>query len=220
MGSSYSREERKISLASLTLVVMLKVPGAIEVKSRLAKSIGVEQALNAYRLIVETFLAKLPVESSREIYYTPAQAEREIKGWLGGQYTYHCQSEGDLGNRLAAACEESIGRGAEAVVLMGGDCPYIDQSVMEETAEGLNKRDVVLGPTLDGGYYLIACKQSIPGLFKGIKWSTDSVFLDTLERIKTLGLSVFILNPLEDVDDLASWQRADVYINGVAGPEE
>jgi hypothetical protein len=219
MGSSYSRDERKISIASLTLAVMLKVPGAIEVKSRLAKSIGVEQALKAYRLIVETFLAQLPVESLREIYYTPVQAGREIKGWLGGHYTYYHQSEGDLGNRLAAACEESIGRGAEAAVLMGGDCPYIDQSVIEEAAEGLNKKDVVIGPTLDGGYYLIACKQSIPDLFKGIKWSTDSVFLDTLERIKTLGLSVFILNPLEDVDDLASWQRADIYINDEAGPE-
>ncbi len=219
MCSFYSKEERKTSIASLTLAVMLKVPGAIEVKSRLAESIGIEQAIIAYRLMVETFLAQLPVGSVREIYYTPAQAEGKIKSWLGGQYTYYCQAEGDLGNRLSTACEESLGRGAEAVVLMGGDCPYINQSVIEEVAEGLNRKDIVIGPTLDGGYYLIACKQPIPDLFKSINWSTNSVFLETLERIKTLGLTVFILNPLEDVDDLASWQRAEVYINDEVSPE-
>jgi len=218
MCSLYSEEERKISIASLTLAVMLKVPGAIEVKSRLAKSIGVEQAIIAYRLMVETFLAQLPTGSVREIYYTPAQAEGEIKSWLGGQYTYYCQVDGDLGNRLSSACDESLGRGGEAVVLMGGDCPCINQSVIKEVAKGLNRKDIVIGPTLDGGYYLIACKQPIPNLFKSINWGTDSVFLETLERIKTLGLTVFILNPLEDVDDLASWQRAEVYINEEVAP--
>lgn len=219
MCSLYSKEERKISIASLTLAVMLKVPGAIEVKSRLAKSIGVEQAIIAYRLMVEKFLAQLPTGSVREIYYTPAQAEGEIKSWLGDQYTYYCQADGDLGNRLSSACDESLGRGGEAVVLMGGDCPCINQSVIKEVAKGLNRKDIVIGPTLDGGYYLIACKQPIPNLFRSINWGTDSVFLETLERIKTLDLTVFILNPLEDVDDLASWRRAEVYINEEVGPE-
>ena len=219
MCSLYSKEERKISIASLTLAVMLKVPGAIEVKSRLAKSIGVEQAIIAYRLMVEKFLAQLPAGSVREIYYTPAHAEGEIKSWLGGQYTYYCQADGDLGNRLSSACDKSLGRGGEAVVLMGGDCPYINQSVIKEVAKDLNRKDIVIGPTFDGGYYLIACKQPIPDLFKSINWSTNSVFLETLERIKTLGLTVFILNPLEDVDNLASWQRAEVYINEEVGPE-
>ena len=206
-----SEEERKISMASLTLLIMLKVPGAIEVKSRLAQSIGNEQALNAYRRMVEKFLANLPVESMKEIYFTPAEAEMEIQRWLGEEYTYYCQAEGDLGKRLINACEESLGRGAEAVVLMGGDCPYIDQSVIAAVAEGLKKNDIVIGPTFDGGYCLLACKRHMPALFQDIIWSTESVFIETLERIKTLGLSVLILKPLEDVDDINSWRRAEAY---------
>lgn len=220
MRSFVTKEERGIAFASLTLAIMLKVPGAIEVKSRLAKSIGVEQALIAYCRMVEKFLAQLPEESIREIYYTPVEAERNIREWLGDQYSYYRQAEGDLGNRLASACEESLGRGAEAVILMGGDCPYINQSIIEAVAAGLKKNDIVVGPTIDGGYYLLACKQYLPVLFEDIKWSTDSVFSETLERIKTLGLNVFVLKPLEDVDDLTSWQRAELYLKEEAGSEK
>lgn len=208
-----SKKNNKISPAALTLVIMLKVPNAVAVKTRLARCIGEEEALNAYRKMVEYFLSRLPTEFPVEIYYTPAGAESQVCAWLGDQYNFYTQSNGDLGERLKSAWRESFERGAEALVLLGGDCPYIDRSVLEEVGKGLINHDFVIGPAFDGGYYLLAGKQFEPELFVDINWSTESVFRETLDRIKASGRSVTILKPLEDIDDLNSWRRAEAYMN-------
>ena len=122
--------------------------------------------------------------------------------------TFAPQAAGDLGERLIAATVEAIGAGAEAVVLIGGDCPYLGQEHFEEAARILATGQVALGPARDGGYYLIALRRPEPALFTGIAWSSPHVLEQTRARCAAVGLRVGELAELEDVDDEASWQRA------------
>ena len=195
-----------------TIVFMLKAPVAGQVKTRLASQIGEEKALAAYRALVEHLLKSLAGWRRMEIHYAPATAEDLMIGWLGKKYAYYPQVEGNLGTRLHAASSGAFDREAEAVVLLGGDCPYVNESLLETASAALTDHDVAIGPATDGGYYLLAIKQPAPELFQGINWSTGSVYEETLQLIRSNRLQAKVLPTLEDVDDLDGWLRAEAFL--------
>lgn len=129
--------------------------------------------------------------------------------WLGSNHPYFPQVKGDLGHRMQAAVSGALERGAESVILLGGDCPYVSLPLLLRASNSLEIYDIVVGPSLDGGYYLLGMNQLQSQLFVNIPWSTNNVFRITLERIKSMGLTSEILEPLEDVDDLSAWIRAE-----------
>jgi len=110
------------------------------------------------------------------------------------------QSVGPLGSRLATAFARHFADAADRVVIVGTDCPGIDRRLVTEAFSALSSHDVVLGPTLDGGYYLIGLREPQPALFRDIPWAGGAVLAQTRAKAHTLRLSVRLLRPLRDVD--------------------
>jgi rSAM/selenodomain-associated transferase 1 len=135
-----------------------------------------------------------------------------MKDWLGESYDYELQKGEDLGARLIHAMEVEFRNGAEQLIFLGGDCPYVDQACLDMAYSRLSALDVVLGPASDGGYYLIGVRRSIPALFEDIPWGTDAVFKTTLDRCETLGLDCALLPEESDVDDLKGWETARAFM--------
>ena len=191
-----------------TICVMLKAPRPGEVKTRLGREIGQEEACQAYRRLAEHQLAHIDAEWPVELHFAPAKALAEMQSWLGFDYTYVAQCEGDLGDRLRHAMLGAFAREASGVLIIGGDCPYISSEILNETAKQLETHDAVVGPAEDGGYYLLAMKCAHPLLFERIDWSTEKVFGQTMAWMRKLDLSCAILPTFSDVDDLACWTKA------------
>ena len=97
--------------------------------------------------------------------------------------------------------------GADLVFFLGGDCPGITRSYLEEAEAALAKTDMVITGALDGGYVLLGLRKPMAAVFEAIPWSSDSVFSATLGRARAAGLTYECLSPLEDIDDLESYER-------------
>ncbi len=193
------------------VAIMLRTPVAGAVKTRLAKSLGAEAALGSYRQLVEFLLQRLGRPWPIHIHFTPDKPD-EMKNWLGGAYVYIPQVGADLGERLIHAMEMEFARGVKNLIFLGGDCPYVDRARVEEAFRELEDCDVVIGPTTDGGYYLVGLKRNLPGLFRGIPWGSGGVLSSTLAKCVELGLRISLLAEESDVDDLASWEVAREYL--------
>ena len=192
----------------MKVILMLKAPRPGTVKTRLAKDLGYERATEIYRKLVEHQIAQLPPEFDVEIYFAPVDAEQEMKGWLGNKFQFHPQSEGNLGDRLSASANEVFNNQTDGLIFLGGDCPHLTTEILMKCKRQMENHEVVIGPACDGGYYLIGIKKPWPQLFEGIDWGTERVQEQTLFRIRENALNYFLLPELEDVDDLASWERA------------
>ena len=134
----------------------------------------------------------------------------QMREWLGSEWIYLEQGDGDLGDRLIRAFQSAFDRGARAVMAIGIDCPGVTVDVLAQAYEQLLHSDGVIGPANDGGYYLIGLCRPMPDLFKGIDWGTETVRSSTLAIAKKLGLTIAQLAPLYDVDrpeDLIIWQQ-------------
>lgn len=180
------------------IIVFLREPVPGKVKTRLAASIGAEQAAAVYRRLTELTLAAagnagVPVYLSYD-GHLPAPADRS-PGFL-----YTLQSPGDLGARMLHALATAQATHGRAI-LIGSDCPDISDGILRNALDHLNSSDVVIGPASDGGYYLIGIAgPPLPGIFSGIPWSTDRVSALTLDRCAAAGLKVSFLPMLSDVD--------------------
>ncbi len=181
------------------LAVFLKAPRPGTVKTRLAAEIGDRQALRLYRVMASrTLAAAAASELDTTVWFTPADAVAEMRHWLGEQWNYRPQASGDLGARLAGAAQSvEPGRGWLA---LGADCPGLDAELLRVAGAIVARGEVALGPTFDGGYYLIGGRAPLPPLFTGIPWSTASVFAETCARLARAGVPWRQLPTLRDVD--------------------
>lgn len=189
------------------VVVFLKAPRPGAVKTRLAGTLGPDAACAAYRRLVEALLANLAPLPRVELCFTPTEAGAEIQPWVRPGWLTCPQVGGDLGERLHAAFAEHFETDAQHVVIIGSDCPDVTATDIEDAWLALEGHDVVLGPALDGGYWLIGLRAPQPALFAGIPWSTDRVFGETMCRARETGLRVALLRELADVDTAADWER-------------
>jgi hypothetical protein len=195
------------------LLVFLKRPRPGEAKTRLVPQLGARDAAALYRALAEEEVRRTtprPGEYDRLFFFAPADAGPEMWSWFPGE-EWVPQQGGDLGTRMAAAFEQAFRRGARRAALIGSDAPWVSRELVLEAIAALQDHDLVLGPALDGGYYLIALDRARPELFGGIRWSHASVLAATVERAGVLGLSVRLLETLPDVDTLADvraeWPR-------------
>ena len=194
-------------LVEPTCIIMLRAPQLGRVKTRLAQSIGPDEALRIYRLLVERQVAQVPKNWRTVIQFTPANMEGEMRRWLGGGPFYRCQEGHDLGERMIAAVLGGFADGSGPCFLIGGDCPGLDRPRLESAEALLRDSDVVIGPASDGGYTLLGLKEPRPNLLRGVAWGTPEVLGQTLARTTEAGLTVSKLPVLEDVDDIGSWER-------------
>jgi rSAM/selenodomain-associated transferase 1 len=195
------------------VAIMAKAPRAGRVKTRLSPVLSPAAAAGLARcLLLDTVDRVGRIEHARPaLVYTPRTARRFFARVAPG-FVLVPQRGGDLGRRLRSAFERLLGLGAGPVVVIGSDAPSVPTSVLERALEALHDRrtDVVLGPSQDGGYYLIGLRRPSAGLFAGVAWSTPAVLAQTLARARARRLRVTVLRRWWDVDtprDLARLRR-------------
>jgi len=177
------------------------VPG--RTKTRLIPVLGAARAAEFQRHLTErTFKADQSLARRRAVDLeacfeggSPAKWRR----WLGPHLIYSQQRRGDLGERMKAAFQGAFRHGARRVVLHGTDIPGLTPEHLETAFSALRRNDVVLGPSTDGGYWLMGLKKPAE-LFEGMEWGSSSVFDETLAAARAQGLSVKVLSPLADID--------------------
>ncbi len=190
------------------LAVMAKAPRPGKVKTRLSPPLTLEQtaALNV-RFLRDTTenLATVPLAAGL-ISYTPAGDEALFAGLLPETFALVLQRGDGFGERLLAAAEDILAIGYGAVCLIDSDSPTVPHAAFAEAVEVLRdeKADIVLGPSHDGGYYLIGLKRAHAAPFEKITWSTGSVLAETMEQCREAGLKVHLLPTWYDVDDAAT----------------
>jgi rSAM/selenodomain-associated transferase 1 len=187
------------------ILFFIKYPESGDVKTRLAVSIGSDKAVQLYRSFILDLLAKL--ESTQlpfAICFYPEQKKELLREWLGGGYEYIPQKGINLGERMAAAFLDAFAGGHRRVILMGGDFPDLPRSFLEESFGALNTHDTVIGPAVDGGYYLIGFRKEtfLQEVFEGVDWSTEGVFRQTLSILKGQGRRVYVLPVWNDIDTI------------------
>jgi rSAM/selenodomain-associated transferase 1 len=193
-----------------TLVVFVKHPSPGAVKTRLVPALGAERAAALYRALVEHVLeATSPQarEYERLVFYDPPEAAAAMRQWLVAGRLRR-QRGGGLGERMVDAFARAFERGAGRVVLAGSDVPTLARADVTAAFAALQDQDVVLGPALDGGYYLVGLRAPQPSLFEGVAWSTPHVLEQTLERAAAAGLRVARLQVKADVDTPADLRTA------------
>ena len=190
---------------SNVLLIFIRNPELGKVKTRLARTVGEAEALRIYRILLEkTRQAAVRVGSERWLFYS----DRVETGdeWPEAAFRKFAQQGADLGARMEHAFRQAFEAGAGKVVLIGSDCPELDGALLQEAFRVLDEVDFVLGPALDGGYYLLGMKQPAPSLFRGIAWSTDAVQAETLGKIAAADKTVALLRELTDVDTEEDWR--------------
>ncbi|MBC8001448.1 MAG: TIGR04282 family arsenosugar biosynthesis glycosyltransferase [Opitutaceae bacterium] len=198
------------ALLASRLVVFVKAARPGFVKTRLARTLGDEAACVVYRELVAAVLGNITVIPSVELRFSPDDAMDVVESWAQPGWTMQPQGAGNLGERMHRAFIDHFENGAERVVIIGSDSPEISTTDISDAWDALVRRDVVLGPALDGGYWLIGLRRHRFELFDGISWSTESVLRETLARVDQMKLTFHLLRQLSDVDtqaDVRAWRR-------------
>jgi uncharacterized protein len=215
-GNEELNSQEKVTRVAL----ILKAPRVGQVKTRLASSMGTERATRVYRALVEHQLTQIPKSWRIAIHFAPSDAEIEMRTWLERHLPrgtdFIPQPNGDLGVRLISAMDHGFASGADLVFLVGGDCPGLTCSYFEEAEATLAKTDMVIAGALDGGYVLLGLRKPMATIFEGIPWSSDAVFAATLDQARAAGLSCRCLSPLDDIDDLESYERQRMTLQDLA----
>lgn len=185
------------------LLFFVKNPEKGKVKTRLASAVGGEMAVRLYKRFLLEMLSTL--NKGTFLFYLcfyPVDSLNDLKDWLGDHYLYMPQMGENLGERMKNGFAEAFSMNFKRVVLVGSDIPDLPLDFIEEAFTSLQEQDGVIGPSLDGGYYLIGFKNKSfsPRVFEGIHWSTESVFEKTLKVLKQEELTVHTLKPLRDID--------------------
>lgn len=177
-----------------------------KVKTRLAGTHGQSHAAMVHALFVCTLLERLQAAADRRILaYAPPAAERAFAGVVKGRWELAAQAEGDLGMRMERLLEAGLAASAR-VVLIGSDSPDLPRQYLDEAFAALASRQVVVGPSFDGGYYLVGAAGRVPPIFRGIDWSTPQVWQQTVARLAEAGVAWHELPGWYDVDDGADLQ--------------
>ena len=195
--------------SDIALILFVRHPEPGKVKTRLAKVIGDEKALDVYNLLLNhTRQITIPANCPKFVYYTDKVIEHDL--WTLPGYNKRQQSGADLGERMSNAFKDLFEQGFKKVIIIGSDCYQLQTEIINQAITALTGVDVIIGPTFDGGYYLLGMSRFIPKLFVDKKWSTEQVATQTIETISKLNLSYNLLEKLYDVDE-----ASDLEPNGI-----
>ena len=187
------------------LLIFMRYPEKGKVKTRLARSVGEEKALEVYKALLDHTFEMANMAAADKAVFMVDQV-REYQPMVQYHFPIFLQRGSDLGERMQKAFEQAFEQGYQKVVIMGSDCPGITEDILNEAFFQLGDKDAVIGPAEDGGYYLLGLKKMIPELFSNKTWSTENVMLDTLIDLQNAEATYAFLPTLRDidtVDDLA-----------------
>jgi rSAM/selenodomain-associated transferase 1 len=191
-------------MVSKATIVFLRVPEKGKVKTRLGEFLDQAFVLKMYKGFVEDVLEAIETIGVKALFFYPSDKKNLLENWLGKKYDFYRQKGDDLGQRIANAFKEIFKKGYTQVILIGTDIPELSRDIIISAHIALEKKDVVIGPSGDGGYYLIGFQKTSfsTSVFKDIDWSTRIVFDQTLRAIKKENLQYEILSQLNDIDTL------------------
>ena len=179
------------------LLIFTRNPELGKVKTRLAKTIGDEKALEIYYFLLEkTKQVTEQIQAEKRVFYDCFVDENDL--WNSQTFQKFIQKGTDLGSRMQHAFSEAFQSGFEKVIIIGSDLYDLTPEIISTAFQQLDKNDVVIGPAIDGGYYLLGMKKLHQTIFQNKNWGTESVRKDTLTDLKDK--EVFLLEELNDVD--------------------
>jgi uncharacterized protein len=196
------------------VIIFLKYPETGKVKTRISKTLGGNFASEFYKICAEYILnecLKLK-EAGIDLYilYEGPENKNKIKNWVPGSFTLVCQKGEDLGKRMYNAFSNLYKDKDEKIILIGTDIPDLSSSLIKETFKYLENYETVIGPSSDGGYYLIGLAKLNKDIFSGVPWSTDKVLEITLKKLEEVNSSYKLLPELIDIDsedDIVKWLK-------------
>ena len=182
------------------IILFTKNPELGKVKTRLAKTIGDDNALAIYKkLLNHTREIVIPLDVDKILFYSDIINEND--DWSNDVFIKQVQKGNDLGERMNHAFQTVFDIGYESACIIGSDCYELNTTIVAEAFESLKSKNIVVGPTFDGGYYLIGMTKLYHSIFENIEWSTETVFEDTMKEVTRLNLSNYILTKLSDIDE-------------------
>lgn len=205
------------------LIIFVRFPEEGTEKKRLVPELGKTGAANLSKKMTERTLESVQnicrLKNIKMEIRFEGGSDSLMKSWLGVEKIYRPQDEGTLGDRMLHALEDAFCEGVRKVALIRTDCPELDQIIISEAFNSLDDHDLVLGPSKNGGNYLIGLKKSMPCLFEDRTWVEDEVFERTISAAKSKKLSTKILPVLSNVDrpeDLVVWEET---LNEIGSPQ-
>lgn len=198
------------------LGLFAKYPEPGKAKSRLAAQTSPEwaaQVAEAFLRDLSKRLERLPV--SRFLVYSPAASRQWFTDLAGERYRLHLQVEGDLGKRMAEFLQVRFTCGARKIVLLGMDSPTLPLAYISQAFHLLEDSDVVLGPAVDGGYYLFGCRRFTTAIWERVEWSRATVLAATIHNLRSLGMTYALLPPWYDIDTLEDFQMLLGHLMGL-----
>jgi rSAM/selenodomain-associated transferase 1 len=188
------------------LIIFVRNPVLGKVKTRIAKDLGEHAALEVYnQLLAHTQSITKALDFDRFIFYADYLNGNDI--WDNETYHKEIQSGNDLGERMYNAFELLFSKGYNKICIIGSDCLELTKEKIEEAFLVLEDNNAVIGPSLDGGYYLLGMSTFIKEVFKNKDWSTDTVYSDTVSDLLNNHLSYYTLPALSDVDNAEDCKR-------------
>ena len=197
-----------------------------QVKSRLAATVGTEKACLIYQTFLFHLVSKLQsVGTVREIVYSPSSKRDAFRSAIPDTWALHPQISGGLGERMRQyfldCFQPNTERKSDAsttkqpeklALIIGADIPQLEPDEINNAFRHLHSNDVVVGPSVDGGYYLLGMKNQAFDLFKGIAWSRPDVLTRTLDHLSQMNLSFHLLPPRNDVDEISDLDQLFVHL--------
>ena len=192
------------------VILFLKSPEKGVVKTRLAKALGEDLTLELYQCFIADIL-KTGKKIAADIFiiYSAINGVNGEGFYLDNEYPCLPQKGVDLGIRMYNAFQAVSAQGYKKIVLIGSDTPDLPAAYIDEAFFRLDKYDVVLGPSDDGGYYLIALRQDTinDAIFNDLPWSTSQVFSKTMKIVGQRGMAHYTLPKWDDIDEIDDLRR-------------
>lgn len=190
------------------LIIFIKNPEIGKVKTRLAKSIGNESALEVYKFLLHhTMEITKDLKVDKYLFYSENIYRDDI--WDSEIFRKKLQKGNDLGEKMNNAFNEVFEIGYQMAVIVGSDIFDLDTADLETAFDTLENHQTIIGPAADGGYYLLGLKQPNPKIFQNKTWSTSSVLEETLMDLK--GTDYIVLDERNDIDTFEDIQKGEVF---------
>ena len=193
------------------LLIFTRYPEPGKTKTRMIPALGATGAAQLQQQMTEHTLRQVKqLKNISVAVYFAGGSKQLMSDWLGDNFIFCEQAQGDLGTKMSAAFVAAFADDMERVIIIGIDCPDIKSNLLTKAFNKLKNFDLVLGPADDGGYYLIGLSSGKYELFIGINWGTATVLQETLEIAQRLDISYACLPVLSDVDrpeDLPIWEK-------------
>ncbi len=207
-----------------SLIIFAKDPVPGKVKTRLAPYVTLTDAAELYKAFIADTISKTDRLECEQvtIAYTPSNAESRFRAICGQSVNYIPQKGHNLGERMKNAFTHSFDKGPGRTVIIGTDSPTLPVSYLRDAFDVLKEVSVTIGPTFDGGYYLIGLSERNDTILDEIDWSTSRVFSQTLTKIQSINRQFHVLPPWYDVDtsDNLEFLRSHILSMKMSGNED